>query len=136
MADINHEIKIHAVPQDIQHALTSPSELAKWHTADVAGDHESFITRSHDGPLFAWKISRPADDTVRWECVQGPGDSPGTTAQFKLSPVGDGRTLMEFSHSGWPDTNGTFRKCNTLWAILLFHLQQYLHSSKSEPAFS
>jgi len=136
MAEINHEIKIHAALQTIHRALTKPSELAKWHTAGAAGDNESFTTRPHDGPLFTWKISKPGDDIVQWECVEGPGDSPGTTAQFKLSPLEDGRTLMEFSHSGWADRNGSFRKCNTLWAILLFHLQQYLHSGKSEPAFN
>ena len=135
MAEINHEIKIHASLPAIYHALTNPSELAKWHTASATGDNESFTTRPQDGPLFAWKISRAGDHIVQWECVEGPGDSPGTTAQFKLSPLGVGRSLVEFSHSGWPDANGSFRKCNTLWAILLFHLQQYLHSGESEPAF-
>ncbi|MBN9616714.1 MAG: hypothetical protein BGO25_05960 [Acidobacteriales bacterium 59-55] len=135
MAEINHEIKIHASLPAIYQALTSPSELAMWHTAGATGDHESFTTRPQDGPPFAWKISKAGDDTVQWECVEGPGNSPGTTARFKLSPLGVDRTLVEFSHSGWPDGNGSFRKCNTLWAILLFHLRQYLHSGENEPAF-
>jgi hypothetical protein len=59
----------------------------------------------------------------------------GTIARFQISPLSDGRTLVEFSHSGWPDTKGNFRKCNTLWAVLLFHLKKYLSTKQAEPAF-
>jgi hypothetical protein len=52
-----------------------------------------------------------------------------------LATIPDGRTLLEFAHTGWRDDDGNFRKCNTLWAILLYHLQRYLETRKGEPAF-
>jgi hypothetical protein len=138
MADIKHEIKIDAAPQAVLQALTSASELTKWHTSRTEnknGKDETFTIYPKDGPTFEWKVLKPDSRTVEWQCVAGPGDSVGTTARFELSPLSDGRTLVEFSHSGWPDTHGNFRKCNTLWAVLLFHLQKYLSTKQAGPAF-
>ncbi|QHS52883.1 SRPBCC domain-containing protein [Edaphobacter sp. 12200R-103] len=135
MPDINHEIKTNATPEAICLALTNAHELAKWHTAGTNDKGETFTTHSNDGPSFEWKIIKPDAHIVEWKCIEGPGHSVGTIARFKLSSVADGRTLVEFSHTGWPDTNGSFRKCNTLWAILLFHLQQYLATHQTKPAF-
>jgi uncharacterized protein YndB with AHSA1/START domain len=138
MADINHEIKINAAPQAVYQALTNASELAKWHTARTEksnGKDESFTTYPKDGPTFEWKVLKPDSHTVEWQCVAGPGHSVGTSARFVLSPLSDGRTLVEFSHTGWPETDGNFRKCNTLWAVLLFHLQKYVGTKQAGPAY-
>ena len=137
MADINPEIKIHAAPDAVHKALTDPSELSKWHTASTSGKGDTFTTHPNEGPTFEWKILKSAPQSVEWQCVVGPGHSVGTIAHFKLSPIdGGGNTFVEFSHTGWPDSDSNFRKCNTLWAILIFHLQQYLDSGKRAPAFS
>jgi hypothetical protein len=135
MADIHHEIKINAVPQAVYQALTNASELNKWHTSRIDGNNETFTIHPKDGPVFEWKVSKPDSHIVEWRCVVGPSDSVGTIARFQLSALNDGRTLVEFSHSGWPHTKGNFRKCNTLWAILLFHLQKYLGTKQANPAF-
>jgi uncharacterized protein YndB with AHSA1/START domain len=138
-SDINHEIKINAAPQVVYRALTNASELTKWHTSrteNANGKDETFTTYPKDGPAFEWKVLKPDSHTVEWQCVAGPGDSVGTIARFTVSPLSDGRTLVEFSHRGWPDTSGNFRKCNTLWAVLLFHLQKYLSTKQPGPAFS
>ncbi len=86
--------------------------------------------------LQPWKVLKPDADTVEWQCVAGPGHSVGTVARFQLSLSDGGRTLVEFSHAGWPDADDNLRKCNTLWAILLFHLKKYLEVGKAAPAFS
>jgi uncharacterized protein YndB with AHSA1/START domain len=139
MADIHHEIKINALPEAVREALTNPSELTKWHTSrteSTNGSEQAFTTYPNDGPKFEWKVLKPDSNTIEWECLGGPGHSVGTVARFQLSPLSDGRTLVEFSHIGWPDSKGNFRKCNTLWAILLFHLQKYLGTKRAAPAFS
>ena len=136
MADINHEIKINATPQAVYQALTNASELAKWHTAGTNGKDDTFTTRPSDGPSFEWKILKHDTHTIEWQCIAGPGHSVGTIARFKLSPRDGGRTFVEFSHTGWPDAEGNFRKCNTLWAILLHHLQQYLTTNQAKPTFN
>jgi hypothetical protein len=139
MADIHHEIKIDAAPQAVDLALTNALEIAKWHTSRTESTNssdEGFTTYPKDGPSFEWKVLKPDAHTIEWQCVGGPGHSAGTLARFQLSPLGDGRTLVEFSHSGWPDSNGNFRKCNTLWAILLFHLKKYLDTKQVGPVFT
>jgi uncharacterized protein YndB with AHSA1/START domain len=136
MPDINHEIKINAAPEAVYQALTSAAELAKWHTVGTNGNNETFTTHPSDGPTFEWKILKRDPNTVEWECLAGPGHSAGTIAHFRLSPGDDGRTLVEFSHTGWAETDGNLRKCNTLWAVLLFHLQQYLETKQAKPTFS
>ncbi len=138
MADINHEIKINASPQAVYDALTTASGLRSWHTArtepsDAKG--QTFTMHPEDGPEFEWKVVKADSRTVEWQCVKGPGHSVGTTARFSFSPLEDGRTHLEFSHSGWPDTSGNFRKCNTLWGVLLFHLRKYLNTYKADAAF-
>jgi uncharacterized protein YndB with AHSA1/START domain len=139
MAAITHEIKISATPQAVYQALTDASELTKWHTSKTENTNskdETFTVYPKDAPSFAWKVLKPDPHTVEWLCVAGPGRSVGTTARFQLSPLSDGRTLLEFSHTGWPDTEGNFRKCNTLWGVLLFHLQKYLGTKEAVPAFA
>ena len=140
MADINHEIKIHAAPARVFQALTSLSDLTKWHTAKIEGDAaagKDFRVLPQGEPAFEWKVLKAeAGKQVVWKCVDGPGHSAGTTATFSLTPEQDGRTLVEFAHSGWPDAVGNFRKCNTLWAILLYHLKNYLETQKADPAYS
>jgi hypothetical protein len=71
---------------------------------------------------------------VVWLCTKGPGDSVGTTATFLIS-TSDDRTLLELKHSGWPGTHGNFRKCNTIWAVLLHHIQQYVQTGTPATAF-
>jgi hypothetical protein len=58
----------------------------------------------------------------------------GTTATFLITPHGD-RTFLELKHSGWPGTHGNFRKCNTIWGVLLHHIQQYVQTGTPAPAF-
>jgi uncharacterized protein YndB with AHSA1/START domain len=140
MADINHEIKIKAPQERIYQALTTVTDLAKWHTSKIDGDAAlGGILRIHpqDGPAFDWKVTKaePAR-SIEWKCIKGPGNSAGTTVIFSLSPADKGRIFLEFAHSGWPDTTGSFRKCNTLWAILVYHLQKYAETQESDPVFA
>jgi hypothetical protein len=54
---------------------------------------------------------------------------------FELSPADHGRTLVECTHAGWPGTHGNYRKCNTLWGVLLHHLKRYAETGTAMPAF-
>jgi uncharacterized protein YndB with AHSA1/START domain len=138
MAEINHEIKIHAPLKKTFKALCDFNELKCWHTAHIEektnGDRV-LIFKGTGRPTFLWKIveSEP-NKTVSWECLEGPGDSAGTKAIYKLSETDDTRTLVELSHTAWPDQEGNFRKCNTLWGILMHHLKNYLETGKTDPA--
>lgn len=138
MADINHEIKIQAPPDKVFKALSTLAGLKAWHTTQVEGKPElnGILSFSGEGkPTFRWKVIQfePAK-TVAWECIEGPGDSVGTQAIYTISQTEDNRTLVELSHNSWPDQQGNFRKCNTLWGVLLHHLKKYVETDAKDPA--
>jgi uncharacterized protein YndB with AHSA1/START domain len=140
MADISHEIKIKAPKERVFAALTTLQGLSGWHSSGVDGvaDLGGVIVVSAPGaPVFEWKVTRvDKPNCVEWTCVKGPGNSVGTRARFDLSAHPDGRTFVELSHAGWPDTRGNFRKCNTLWGVLLHHLRKYVETGAQDPAFA
>jgi uncharacterized protein YndB with AHSA1/START domain len=136
MADIHHEIKVRAAPERIREALSTAAGLESWHGGRVVSADGGWRFEFADGgPTFRWAV-RPAAsaDEIVWRCVQGPGDSVGTEASFKISGADEGRTLVEFAHRGWPHTGGNFRKCNTQWAILLHCLREFAETGKAAPA--
>jgi len=135
MAEIHHEIKLRAAPARIRETLSNVADLEAWHGGKVSlVDGVLRFDFADDGPTFRWAVERTGPDEVLWKCVQGPGDSVGTEASFKISAADKGRAIVEFVHRGWPHTGGNFRKCNTQWAVLLHHLRQFLETGKAEPA--
>ena len=118
MIDINHEIKIRATPERIFAALTEVEQLKAWHSSHVSGHGQvgGVLHIAGGGqPRFQWQVTELSPPKrVGWVCVAGPGDSVSTTVLFELAASGQGRTLVECAHSGWPGTHGNYRKCNTL----------------------
>ena len=139
MVDISHEIKIKATPDHVFAALTKVDELKAWHSGHVSGHDRVGGVLHIEGsgkPGFDWKVTELSPPKrVGWICTAGPGDSVGTTVLFELSLADQGRTLVECTHGGWPGTHGNYRKCNTLWGVLLHHLRQYVETGKPAPAF-
>jgi hypothetical protein len=136
MVDIAHEIKVHAPPQKIRQALSTQSDLEAWHGGRVTSTDGELRFDFADGtPTFRWAVQPGASaDEITWRCLQGPGDSVGTAVTFRISPADKGRTLIECTHTGWPHTGGNYRKCNTLWGVLLHHLRQFLETGQHGPA--
>jgi len=124
MADIRHESRIRASRGRVLNALTDAGQLGQWHAADVRAEGGGLAISYRDGPAFHWEVIAATPDRVTWQCTRGPGDSPGTRVEFRLNDTGDGRTLLELEHSGWPGEHGNFRKCNTLWGGLLHRLRE------------
>lgn len=139
MPEITHEIKIGGTPEQVYEALTTADGVRSWQTplaegTGVVGTEWVFTFTGR--AEFAWEIvvSEPPS-RVQWRCTEGPGDSVGTIAVFDISDNGDGRTFVAFTHSGWTDTDGNFRKCNTIWGVLLHHLQQFVQTGSPATAF-
>jgi len=129
MADIQHEIRIDAPPARISDALSSGETLERLHGARAHLSKEELRMEFPNGLVFRWKVLASDPKAVVWKCLEGPGDSVGTEATFKLSPAKSGHTLVEFSHEGWPGTHGNFRKCNTRWALILHQLKHEVESA-------
>jgi len=138
MSEINHEIKIESSSEKIFKALCDKNDLKAWHTEHIQEDSsldKLFIFQGDAKPSFSWKIiPLETNKSVIWECVDGPGDAAGSKVVYTLSETDDGRTLVELKHIYLPDQTENFRKCNTLWAILLHHLKKYIETGKPEPA--
>ncbi|MBJ8345516.1 SRPBCC domain-containing protein [Antrihabitans sp. YC2-6] len=139
MHDISHEIKIGAPPEQVYAALTTIDGIKSWQTPHTSGTGEvgsKWQFKFSGRPEFDWEIVASEADRIEWRCTAGPGDSVGTTATFDISPIDDGRTHLVLTHSGWPGTHGNYRKCNTIWGVLLHHLAQAVQSGKPAPAFN
>ena len=139
MKKIEHEVKIQGDIQTVYQALTTLHGLESWHSAHMKGEPtlNGEITMLHKkNPVFSWKIiGLKPNHSVEWKCVQGPNNAPGTLVCFNLIPGNDGKVLVECTHQGWSETDAHFRKCNTLWGMLLFHLKQFIESGNPKPAF-
>lgn len=139
MNKIEHEIKIEGTLHEIYSALTTLSGLQSWHSAHVEGNpalQGEFDIIHENHPSFTWKVTFLEEDKhIQWLCTKGPGNAPGTEVCFDLSPCNDNRILVACTHQGWSDTNDNFKKCNTLWGMLLDHLKQYVETGKVSPTF-
>lgn len=138
MPEITHEIKVEGTPAQVFDALTTIDGITAWQTphATGTGDVGSRWEFAFAGrPSFVWEVRASDPTRVEWLCIEGPGDSVGTTAVFEISETGDDRTLVVLTHSGWAGTDGNFRKCNTIWGVLLHHLSQAVRTGTPAPAF-
>jgi uncharacterized protein YndB with AHSA1/START domain len=124
MAEIQHELKIHAPRATIVEAFTNRAALERWHRAQVSGNEREWRLEYPDGTAFRWRVVASSPGRIAWQCVEGPGQAVGKEASFTFSDADNDRTLVEFVHAGWPGTHGNYRKCNTRWAILLHRLQR------------
>ncbi len=140
MKTIEHEIKIAGNAHEVYQALTSRDGLQAWHSAHIEGKfnlNDEFSVIHEDHPSFTWKIiGLKPDQSVTWECIKGPGDAPGSQVEFKLSSTDDDRVLLECMHEGWAESSDNFRKCNTLWGMLLDHLKVYIETGTTQPTFN
>ena len=134
MTSIQHELKNAAPRARIVEALSRGLHLERWHGAKVTDSGGVLRLEYPSGVTFRWQIVESNPDRVTWKCVEGPGNSVDTEATFELKDAGSGRTGVLFEHSGWTDSDPSFRKCNTLWGQLLHQLQQHLTPTKTHTA--
>ena len=136
---LRHAVNIEADHAKVREALTSLEGLKGWTRAEVSGDGSvgsKWSLNYPGGPTFVWEITTHDNQKVEWRCVEGPGDSIGTTATFELGTTPHGRVHLTFSHAGWPHQQGNFDKCNSLWGMMLHHLRAYVEEGKVAPAYS
>ena len=140
MHSLDHEITIGASPAAVSAALTTSAGLRGWFSSGVSGSGEAGtsweITFPGSVTRFTWEVEavRP-EVVVAWRCLDGPGDSIGTTVSFRLEEVAGG-PRVHFTHRGWPHTAGAYTKCNTLWGGLLHHLKNYAESGTAAPLYA
>ena len=74
--------------------------------------------------------------STTWDCLDGPGSAKSATVTYVLSGNGQGQTVIECDHDGWPDGHEALATCNTLWGMLMDRLKEFPKSGKANPAFN
>lgn len=137
MPDIVHQLVIDAPASRVYEALTEPSGLASWWTADVEAEPElgSVANFGFDDreTVFKMRIEElEADRFVRWHCVGGHPEWEHTELTFDLTEE-EGRTTLFFAHRGWESTDGILAFCSFDWARFLISLRHYLETGTGSP---
>ena len=140
MAKLKHQIPIDASPDKVYAALTTPSGLRGWWTADVRADEKAggkaefgFEKRAI---VFRMNIEKlePGKQVV-WTCH---GDQPewnGTTLTWNIAREGDA-TVLRFTQSGWREITDFCTSCNSMWGHLMFRLKAYVETGKTDPQWT
>src|SRR5215472_14786803 len=88
MAEIQHELKIHAPRSRIFQALTDRAVLERWQGDKVKEAEHEWRFEYPDATMFRWKVIESGPARIAWQCVEGPGQATGKEASFTLSEMG------------------------------------------------
>lgn len=139
MSVITHDMVIRANHSTVYNALTTAKGLRSWFTAQVEGTGQpgtDWKLEPTGQPSFNWKIESVNDGKgVSWKCLAGPGNSPGTIAEFKLNAESANQCTLTISHDGWTKDDPKFERCIEIWRTLMKHLQQYCETGIAAPAY-
>jgi uncharacterized protein YndB with AHSA1/START domain len=136
---LRHAVTIKADIAEIRDALATLQGLKGWSMAEVSGGGgvgAKWSLKYAAGPTFVWQITAHDADKVSWTCVEGPGDSVGTTVTYTFARAPDGRVRLTLAHEGWPHQEGNFAKCNALWGMMLHQLRAYAEHGRVAPAYA
>ena len=142
MVDIIHRIGIRASAGQVYKALSTIQGLANWWTEEVEGDENirgrvKFTFRSETGDIKGQMVMEiqqlNAQQTVRWQCVDGPAEWIGTEITFDLSQQDD-QIIIIFGHRNWREEVEFMAHCSMKWAVFLLSLREYVETGKGKPS--
>lgn len=142
MVDILHQIIIDAIPSEVYSAITSEQGLKSWWTTDVGGESKvgsalifGFYKRS---VVFRMRIDKLSQyETINWTCLGDPAEWKDTKLVWELKQKkNNNQTILTFSHTGWPSTEGEYKMCNTTWGHLMMLLKDYVEKGMINPFFT
>jgi uncharacterized protein YndB with AHSA1/START domain len=117
MADIFHNLRMHASTDDVFRAVTEEELIRPWWARDAR---------------LAVKCVEIADgESVSWQCIEGPDEWVGTEIAFTFEPEG-GETVVRFAHKNWREPNDAFARCNTKWGRVLQALKSRVETAEGE----
>lgn len=112
MADIVHDLLIHAPPERVFEAITTGDGLAAWWTSRSSGEPvEGAVYELWFGPEYDWRghvLECVPNAEIEWRIEAGDGDWNGTRVGFRLSGQ-DAATQVRFHHLGWPAADEHYR---------------------------
>ncbi len=133
MSNISHKIGVATNKATTLKALNSLQGLSKWWTEDVSGstnEGETILFRFNGlGPDM--KVLTSNEDTVTWQCTEGPDEWLKTELTFQVKE--EEETVIYFQHKGWQDETPFYHHCSMKWATFLLSLKQYLDLGQGRP---
>ncbi len=135
MIAIRHQFHIAAPREAVFKALTTIAGLSNWWTTETSGSTATGgVIDFRFGPVWknSMKVNEQQENSLLdWECVEGANDWLGTHITFRLDE-NEGKTRVNFEHSGWNEANEFFASCNFSWARYLESLRQYCQTGNGE----
>ncbi|MFD2515407.1 SRPBCC domain-containing protein [Pontibacter locisalis] len=126
MANIYHQVLIHASCATVYEAITTQKGLSEWWIADCkvkpeVGFVNEFHTEGHAN-VYMKVLTLQPDSFVKWEGVESGDAWTGTHVTFALSEKSD-FTCLDFKHTGYADEDELYATCNYHWARHLYMLK-------------
>lgn len=142
MINIIHRIGIRSAPDQVYKALSTIDGLANWWTKEVEGEEQlnrtiKFTFRSAAGDIKGQMVMEVKElkpqQSVSWQCVEGPNEWIGTAVTFDLSQQ-DEQTILLFGHRNWHEAVEFTAHCSMKWAVFLLSLRDYIELGNGKPS--
>ena len=132
--EIWHELLFNAPAADVYAALTDTN--AHWWTIDVRGQAKVGAHMDFWFGDFCQRmdvIELVPGEMMRWRpAAQGISEWVGTEIEFRIVER-EGKTILDFRHSGWRDETTYLPHCSFNWAIYLLSLKELVETGRGRP---
>jgi uncharacterized protein YndB with AHSA1/START domain len=136
VADILHDLPINAPIDRVFEAVSTPAGLDAWWTDTSAGEpRQGCEYELGFGPAFNWRarVMRIIPPTeFELQLTRADQDWTGTRVGFRLERR-NGKTWLQFAHTGWADRNEHYRVSCNCWASYLRILRRFLEHGEIVP---
>jgi uncharacterized protein YndB with AHSA1/START domain len=136
MPDILHRLPVRASGDRVFAMFATPDGLNEWWTLMSQGTPKhGGIYELDFGPGYRWRAAITACDPPRWiewEVIEADDDWTGTRVGARFSEH-DGRTSVDFYHSGWRNANEHYRTSSCCWAQYLRILRRHVEHGERVP---
>ena len=134
MADIYQDFPVQAPAEKVFQAISTPEGLNAWWTQRCAGKPQlGAIYVLWFGPEYDWraKVTQCSPNReFELQMTNADDDWKGSRIAFQLEESSPDKTLVRFSHTGWPIVNGHYRISNHCWAMYLRLLRKYVEDGQ------
>lgn len=143
MTTIYHEVWIAADKKNVFQAITERQGLDAWWGPALNGEPQvgyvvEFAHLGAESPPLKMRImDLVSDERLLWRCISDfiDPDNPasewlGTRILFELA-AGDGVTVLQLQHTGWPEGARWYGFCNYQWGVALTSLKRYCEAGAS-----
>ena len=137
MADIRQQFVVKAPPERVFALVGTPEGLQHWWTKTSSGESRTgaeYILGF--GPGYEWrgKVTRfEPGSFFEIAMTKADQDWAATRISFELDSINDGRTLVSFAHTGWPNENEHWKISCYCWAMYLRILRRYAEYGEEVP---